>query len=71
MSVPYEDGVPITDDVVTGASFTAGKMTLTKQVGTDITASVGGFYSAQVTSDDADLMFKVETPQPPMLKLVK
>ncbi len=62
MSVPYQDGVPITDDVVTGASFTAGKMTLTKQVGTDITASVGGFYSAQVTSDDAD--FDVQSGNP-------
>ena len=54
MSVPYEDGVPLTDDVVTGASFTAGKMTLTKQVGADITANVGGFHSAQKTADDAE-----------------
>jgi len=54
MSVPYEDGVPLTDDVVTGASFTAGSMTLTKQVGADITASIGGFFSAQVTHDDSE-----------------
>ncbi len=53
-NIPFGNGVPITDNVVTGASFTAGKMTLTKQVGADITASVGGVYAAQVTSDDTD-----------------